>query len=174
MKEYDYYFFFDVESIGLYGEAFSVGYVVLDRQGNKVEEAEFSCEPELVFGREEDFSWVKENCLVGSLNCNGAFEVRVKFLTCWAKWKDKGSAIIADCCFPVETNFLQVCVRDNYRKNKDLMPYPLFDFSSILLFTGCDPIGNFDRTEYELPKHNSLNDARQTARLFKEIILKIK
>ena len=40
---YDYYVSFDVESVGLHGTGFAVGYVVLDKNGNEVESGCFCC-----------------------------------------------------------------------------------------------------------------------------------
>jgi len=174
MKLPEYYFVFDVESIGLFGEAFSVGFVVFNRQGKLQEELELSCNPDSALGEPSDRIWVEQNCLVGDFNCSSPVQVCERFLDYWKFWKKKDAILIADCCFPVETNFLCDCLRKNPENRLINSPYPLYDLSSFLFAYGCDPLAEYDRTENELPKHNSLNDARQSARLFKEIVLKLK
>jgi hypothetical protein len=47
-------------------------------------------------------------------------------------------------------------------------PYPLYDISTLLLSRNEDPVGIFSRDETELPKHNPLCDARQSARILLE------
>jgi hypothetical protein len=49
-------------------------------------------------------------------------------------------------------------------------PYPLVDVASVRLAAGLDPLGAYDRTAGELPVHNPLADARQSARLLLEAL----
>jgi hypothetical protein len=49
-------------------------------------------------------------------------------------------------------------------------PYPLHDLASILLAHGRDPLAKNERLPEELPEHDPLNDARQSARLLHEVL----
>lgn len=55
------YMVFDVESIGLHGEGFAVGYVVVQEDGKMLEEGVFSCRPDKAQGSEGDREWVAQN-----------------------------------------------------------------------------------------------------------------
>ena len=72
--------------------------------------------------------------------------------------------MVADCPWPVEAKFLNACVREYGMAG----PYPLIDVGSVVLARGGDPTGPFDRLPNELPKHDPLADARQSARVFIE------
>ena len=78
----------------------------------------------------------------------------------------------ADCCWPVEANFLAQCIADNKQRTGD-GPYPLLDVSSFLVATGSDPLKQYPRLPNELPAHNPLADARQSARLLRTCLVQL-
>ena len=168
------YFVFDVESVGLHGEAFAWGYVVIDSEGNEIEQDYAASYGESEWptpaskSEVEDYEWVKQNVLpslTGSTHTS-LYQMRETFWEVWSKWRKLGAIMVADCPWPVESNFLSKCIRNDYSRRKWEGPYPLIDVSTALLMAGMNPLGKYERLENELPEHNPTKDARQSARLF--------
>ncbi len=176
---------FDVESVGLYGPGFAVAGVLTDNEGRHLQDFSFSRGmpsinlPEQLRGTYDidqwkaDHEWVSANVVphLPETNCDDLDEVRSRFVALLKKCKDETGVnprLIADCAFPVETNFLAACV--NRHAARGLMPYPLIDISSMLLAQGFNPVGTHARLPDELPAHNPLNDARQTSRLYHDLL----
>lgn len=166
-----HFFVFDVESVGLSGEGFAWGGVVIDRTGAILLEFCSFTGHEKALGKEADRQWVREN--VPALNNEGwrrtTVEVRDDFWMVWNRLLEQFPDIVlaADCPFPVETNFLTAGIND-VPERKCLQPYPLIDVASVVLAAGGDPIGSFARLPNELPAHDPLRDARQSARILCE------
>lgn len=164
-------FSFDVESLGLYGEGFAVGAVVLD-DGKIADKCIFNCDIKNCDNYDKcpksTLEWLDENVLktLPEPNCKNTKEVRDNFWQFYTKYSKE--TIIADCGTPVEANFLRQCVLDDIDNRMWKAPYPLHELGTLLLLVGQDPIGTFARTEDELPKHNPLCDALQSARLWHE------
>ncbi len=161
---------FDVESVGLHGEGFAFGFVVIDGLGSEIQSGLFTCPFEDARGSSASRKWVDENVpkLVGIGLCEDTFELRLKFWDAWMNWKGKGAILAADCSWPVEANFLSQCVEDQPREREWQGPYPLIDIGSVVLANGGDPLAKFPRKENELPEHDPLADARQSARILIE------
>jgi hypothetical protein len=157
---------FDVESVGLHGEGFAVGYVILD-SGEEIDKGLYSCPLESAQGNDEDRQWVSENVMphLPEPNRRDPKGVRAGFWADWMHWKEQGALLFTDCGWPVEGHFLNACVADDPELRRWNGPYPLFDLSSILLANRENPIGTFPRFEDELPVHNPLSDARQSSRV---------
>lgn len=164
------YLVFDVESIGLHGEGFAVGYIVVNQEGNKFEEGLFACDPSKASGTIEDRRWVSDHVAIKEFNYREPYEVRQEFWRLWKDWKAKGATLVADCPWPVEARFLNQCIDDHGLLGRNNLnwdgPYPLIDVGSVRLGAGLDPISSESRLSDELPEHNPLNDARQSARIF--------
>jgi hypothetical protein len=79
----------------------------------------------------------------------------------------------ADCAWPVEARFLARCVNDKPREREWQGPYPLMEIASYLEAAGMDPMKEYDRLPSELPKHNPLCDARQSARMLSMALARI-
>jgi len=161
----------DVESIGLHGEAFSVGYVVIDAIGKRVEERLFAAY-ERAAGDEGDREWVRDNVPYFILNNDSMLyrydtlrEMRDAFWHSWRSWSERGALLWADCAWPVEARFLAQCVDDAPAFNKWLGPYPLHEIATLALLCGRDPTATVERLPDEYPPHNPMMDARQSARL---------
>lgn len=164
------YLVFDVESIGLHGEGYAVGGVVITREGKELDSFRYSCDPSAASGGDTDRAWVMENVPPISITHRAPAEVRDAFWEKWMHWKERGARAVADCCWPVEAGFFSACVKDNLNDRLWHGPYPLLDLAPVLLVRGRDPLGEFARLENELPKHDPLADARQSARVFLEAL----
>lgn len=164
---------FDVESIGLHGEGFAVGWVVIDKDGSTIEECYMYCSPETAWGSGENRKWVAENVPSIRINCLSPYYVRKGFWEAWIKWRDAGALLLADCAWPVEARFLFACIEDKPHQREWCGPYPLFDLSSMLRAHGRDPLQVHARLPNELPVHDPLADARQSARLVIELLKEV-
>jgi hypothetical protein len=162
-------FVFDVESIGLYGEGFAVGYVVTTRERKLIEEGCFACDLDRAIGLDEESrQWIGKNVKIPMYDCVAPWIVREKFWEVLLRYRDT-CLFFADCCYPVETNFLAACVKIDSPGRQWLAPYPLYDIAIIRAALGFDPLTTLPRLENELPKHNPLADARQSARILLDI-----
>ena len=165
---------FDVESIGLHGEGFAVGFVIVNSYGVEVQHGLVACHPDRAVGTLSSREWVKANVpplgLTSVSACSSPREVRNHFWHQWESWKDRGAILFADCCWPVEARFLAQCVDDNPEKREWSGPYPLHDIASVIFASGGDPSAKYGRLENELPEHNPLCDARQSARILIEAL----
>lgn len=171
------YLVFDVESLGLYGKGFAYGFVVVDKAGNRLEQ-----------GIETYSSWIRRSA--GDLlpheawalknvvpvlppdTCDSLQVVRDRFWQLWMRWKQQGAYLVADCPFPVESNFLRDSVGDDLIVRQWDAPYPLLDVASVMYKAGMNPMTFYNLEADEMPKHNPLCDARQSARLFLEAMQK--
>jgi hypothetical protein len=182
MSNKKHYFGFDVESIGVWGPAFAFGYVIVDEEGKELESGFEACPHRSVMlsasclpapqleNQEVDLAWVEEH-VVSALGknyvtCYGTAALDKKFIEIWerALRQYTNLVMVADCPFPVETNFLLRAIPLSRRH--DLQPYPLLDVASSIAGAGYDPLADLPRKENELPKHHPTNDARQSVRIF--------
>jgi hypothetical protein len=163
---------FDVESIGLHGEGFAVGWVVVDGDtGEEMSQGILACDPHHALptpGDEDGWKWVIDNIPknVFALNsCVRPRQLRTLFWTQWQFWKGQGARLAADVPWPVEANFLSACIRDYPLVRGWEGPYPLIDVASVRLAAGFDPLANEPRVGLlEEPPHNPQADARHSAR----------
>lgn len=160
----DKFMVFDVESIGLHGDGFAVGWVVINRDGGRLDEGCISCDPSLCTGTDEGRKWVEKNVPYMEPSSPTPQHLRNSFWHEWRQWADRGAVLVADCAWPVEANFLSACVRLNHREREWQGPYPLHDLASVLLALGGDPLAVTGRQPDEMPAHHPLMDARQSAR----------
>lgn len=166
------YFVFDVESIGLHGEGFAVGWVVVDSDtGKTIREGEANCDPRKAKGNMDGHGWVEENYPAPREYTHPSIRsVRAAFVSAWLGTKfDSETWMAADCPWPVEARFLAECV-DFGLLNESECPYPLIDIASMGLAVGVSPLGARGRWPNEQPPHDPLNDARQSARLLLEYL----
>lgn len=176
---------FDVESVGLHGEGFAVGAVILDAEaGASLGEHYFYCGPEKASGHDEGRLWVAENVPepdwgryeragVKGYNCHSTEDLRSKFWSIWLLTRQQGGALAADCAWPVEARFLAACIDDQPKEREWQGPYPLHDIASMRLAAGFDPLATEGRFAIERPAHDPLCDARQSARLLFEAIVRL-
>lgn len=156
---------FDVESIGLHGEGYAVGWVVVDESGKRLDEGCYCCDPADAEGSDQGRTWIAANAPDMRRTHNTPFGVRDAFWARWNTWRERGALLVADCGWPVEARFLAACVDDNPASREWRSPYPLHELASLMLACGRDPLTTHERLPDELPAHDPLADARQSARL---------
>jgi hypothetical protein len=178
-----YFFVFDVESVGLQGVGFAAGWVVIDPSGKEHGSGLFACHlaaaVEVVDG--EDVLWCQQHVIPALaatmdklISVPDPKALRISFWSHWQQWKQRGAVMVADCPWPVEARFLHACIDTrfgNRRMAGDFDgPYPLIDVASVRMAKGLDPLEAGERLPGELPAHNPMMDARQSARLLIEAL----
>lgn len=175
------YLVFDVESLGLYGSAYAWAGTLLVN-GEEVRTYRCAVDParmRLNSVDESGLAWAEQHSLPhirkwdSDLVSDGKLgfgEVARHFNYHWSLVVREfpEAYLVADCCFPVETNFLSQAVRNG------TPVYPLLDVSTLLLAAGENPIANFRRRDNELPAHDPLADARQSARIWLEMLERVR
>ena len=165
-----YYFSFDVESVGLFGPPFAVGWVVVDELNAEYEAGLLVLPMPQVDQVAED--WLRKNVLphLPQPHFNNGYleDFPVLARRFWQAWTDAkrtypGITMVTDCPFPVEANFLMKIARE-LELPMEASPYPVLDVASILFGRGFDPVGFYGRLSNELPAHHPVNDARQSVR----------
>lgn len=156
------FFSFDVESIGLYGAPFAVGWSVLqESSGRELASGCFA----LNYWKESTWfqdatrdtqKWLLANIPELPKTHDSRALMEGDFAKSWKAWERKGAIMVADCPFPVEAKFLL---------RAGIGSYPLIDVASVRMAVGLDPLETCPRLPHELPAHNPLNDARQSGRL---------
>lgn len=161
------YLVFDVESAGLLGEGFAVGYCIVDDESGATLESDWrSAGIASVPCDSGNLMWLLENLpreVTHPENAMTLEGLREWFVSIVEQHKD--CAPTSDCGVPVESNFLRAC---------GLNPYPLHEVATALLLAGRDPVGTFDRLPFELPKHHPMMDSRQSGRILLECIASIR
>lgn len=165
MPDSQTYLVFDVESCGLHGEGFAVGWAVVGPAGQLLANGIAVAPPPA------RLEWLEENVMPHLPAPTEATTraIRDCFWTVWDHWRDRGARLAADVPWPVEARFLSDCIADDGGREWT-GPYPLIDIASVRLAVGLDPLGEEARLPMELPKHNPLADARQSARLLIEAL----
>lgn len=172
-KEKELYLFLDVETVGFDGGVFAYGAVIADALGNTIKEVCAWIDPNVVSGETLAQVWVKHE-IVPKLEAD---ENAIKLIHCTPdefKYntleqhfmdnvmnKYPHLRVVADCPYPVETRFFT---------DLRLFPYPIIDVASMLLLIGKDPVASYERLEDEKLLHHPLHDARQTKRMFFDIV----
>ena len=167
------YMVIDVESVGLHGEGFAVGYVVIDDGGKEYDAGWWATDPVYARGTALGLKWVRENVPDMTYEVHNTYTLRARFWERWQHWKGEGALLAADCAWPVEARFLAACVDDQPSVREWQGPYPLVDVASIRLAAGFDPLGNYPRLPDE-PQHHPLGDAKQSARLLMVALAKLR
>ena len=165
---------FDVESIGIQGEGFAVGYVIASPAMDCMAGTVYACPPKRAQGEDEGRAWVAANCPPIEATHFRPKAVRDAFWKDWLFWKGRGAVLVADYAWPVEARFLAACVDDDPETRGFQGPYPLHELASFMVAAGMDPHATYARLPDELPEHNPLCDARQSARLLMATLSKLR
>jgi hypothetical protein len=172
-------FSFDVETVGLYGEPFAFGWVLLslDKETPKeIESGYEACPISTANGDAEGRQWVLTH-VVPSLpkktTVNNPTELYEKVWKVWEEVKKRYKKVlcVADCGYPVETSFFRKCVELKPKERRFDGPFPLHEVGTALLMAGMNS-DDFPRDKNEEPNHHPTNDARYSGRLFRTAFLK--
>lgn len=188
-SEQGLFFVLDVESVGLYGEGFAVGWVVIDMNGQERESGLFvsnwqDCDSDIDASTNH---WLKKNLPLMAITHQLKADLRMDFFNVLQRWlpngdnknHSKASSVWADWGYPVEAQFLIQCRNTAYRERMGeadpswLMPTPLHEVATICLAAGVEPEA-YPRLASELPEHNPLNDARYSARLLATAMIRLR
>ena len=167
----DICFVFDVEAIGLHGEAYAVAWTVF-KGGKEIAFGRTACDPSLARGDDEDRRWIADNIPGIPINSPSPGAVRDSFWWAYKHWKKEGASFFAECAWPVEGRFLCKIIDQNPHDFKFAGPYPLHEIASFMAAAGMDPMASYPYEEGET-KHDPLSDARQSARLLNQALAKL-
>jgi hypothetical protein len=132
---------FDVESLGLHGEGYAWGLVLIEG-GEIVTEALAWCALDQVLPEPWDLAgggtWAEENVIPKLIRATTTpthdhpYRLRTEFWELWAGAKDNlGAILMADVNWPVESNFLSACIADHGDDRGWNGPYPLWDAGTL-------------------------------------------
>lgn len=195
MSESPLFLVFDVESVGLYGDGFAVGWVVIDLDG-KEHESGLLATDWTEFTRYDPFDarWVRNNVPPMPITHKHVDDLRSEFFNVIQRWHinsdeayrhhPKAHSFWADWGYPVEARFLADCrhtgfwkANASYRSVVEIprhaMPAPLQEIATICLAADINP-DDFPCLPDELPQHNPMNDARHSARLLVKALAKLR
>lgn len=172
---------FDVESIGLYGDPFAIGWAIF--KGGELRETggvalrsivdskRYGADSEGARGALGGWRWIAENPTPESnlsLVASKA-ELLAALGRLLKGHKARGFEIAADFPSPVEANAIIECARLGLLSFED-SPYPLWDIAGFMACAGMDPKATYPRRPDESPPHCPVADAIQSGRLLFEAI----
>lgn len=159
---------FDVESNGLHGPAFAVGGMIIDLNGEILDEFKARCPLQ-----GEVDPWVQKYVLPPMKDFvqthTSAKAMRTAFWEWFKDAKSKADYVLMSNGYPVETRFLAQCQDDDLQARYWDHPFPVLDLSSMLLQVGIKPLAVRYRLVQDklgnLPilQHNPLFDAHIAA-----------
>lgn len=163
----------DVESIGLHGQGYAVGAVLLNGR-EEISAFRYACPPGNANGSDFDRKWVSENIPEIPCTHDAPFGVEEAF---WGQWErikkaHPDAVMAAECGWPVEANFLEACIQNDEPNRRFAGPYPLHEIASFMEAAGMDPMASYPYEAGE-QKHDPLADARQSSRLLLEALRRI-
>ena len=155
----------DVETDGLLGETFAVGYSLFDYNGVITLE-EFK---HVVIERKDQ--WVKDNVPIFDLQhaLPNLEELRAWFVRKFRKWQP---TLVVDHCYPCESGFLKQCSLEHH-----ITFYPVIDmygFINTLKHTTDIPDLDDVRLLNEIPAHHPINDCRQSIRQYLHFVKELR
>ena len=156
------YFSFDAETDGLFGPVFAIGAVVMDQEGNILDQFT-GC----FIGEPVVNPWVQENCFPLPEDF-AVYASREELLDAfWNFYMQHRSKCVAlaDTPFPVEAGLMRKCIERDLQNRMPFSPYPIIDVASIFFANGLST--ETDRMEfsgYAGKRHDPLADAIASAR----------
>lgn len=163
----------DVESMGVHGRPFSFGVVVMHR-GIAIEERQGSLVmSDLLYtsktSRLDDLAWVEKNVPQIQPTHATLGSLMDSFWEIYERYHAIGGVLLCEVPWPVESRFIyNACTFVPSREKS--APYPIIDVASVLIAKGIDPMQTSLRLPSEMPPHHPLNDARQSLRIFCEVM----
>ena len=161
---------FDLETNGLHGRAFAVGAVVMDFEGNVLQE--FTARARL---SEKVDDWVKNNVLPAiadmPITHDNYEDLREAFWAWYLEAKKEADYVLVNNGYPVEHRFLLDCQVANLEERYWQHPFPLLELNSLLLIThhssgaGKSDLKKSLDKDYIRKLHNPLEDAKMAVKL---------
>lgn len=170
---------FDVETDGLWGQAWAIGALVYDENGAEIARFLGRLPDEVVTDQ-----WTRENVLPQLVSVPVTHESYESLLADFAEFylaNQEGADVIVHIGFPVETSVL--------RDMHDLgligdweAPFPLLDVAGMLKMAGADPTSvdkfaaehGIEIAEFEGGTHNPLYDSAVTAAVYRYLVAGVK
>ena len=158
---------FDLESNGLHGQAFAVGAVVVDMQGEVLDK--FTARVEIV-GELDD--WVAKNVIPFiedmSISHKTYNDMCSDFWTWFVKAQELSDYVVVQNGYPVEYSFLLDCQNQDLNTRYWQHPFPILDITSMQIQAGLSPEERIVSEknilkQNKLSKHHPLHDAQSTA-----------
>lgn len=163
----------DVESVGLHGEGFAVGWVVVDPAltPNELESGLAWVRRGNARGSDAGRDWAERNVRIeGEPTHATLYDLRRFFWDrVWSPWRERKATVWADHGWPVESRFLAACADDCLDVREWSGPYPLHEIATVRVAAGLSASAE-ERRANEVPVHNPTCDARQSARLLVEAL----
>jgi hypothetical protein len=173
----------DAESWGVMGDIFWIGAVVYDEEGKEVGAFSASVDPFLCSQAEPEDTdllersntrvWLTANVFPHMKYRmhlpNGTIaSLRDGFWAWFQAVRANGEVhLLADCGLCIESRLLVDAIKDKPERLSEA-PWFVHDVATALHIAGRDPTGTYARRANEVPAHDPVCDARQTARLFAE------
>ena len=161
---------FDVESVGLAGEGFAVGWVVLEGD-TEVDTRLLATPAKHAFGTADGRAWIETNVprrVWDPSPDDGIYRPtphasRNEFWETWLAYGGRSIELWGDTIWPVEARFLHQAV-DDLRCHREMGgPFPLLDVTTLFRMAWArDPSISKDSPPDE--PHNPLSDAKASAR----------
>lgn len=177
MSDGQHFFVVSAQAASMFGEVFSVGYVVIDELGREWQHGYHACPQERAYGipgGPAGRGWVVEHVLdhLPEPELRTPGEVRNAFWADWSEWQKMGSIFVADTPWPTISGLVSTCVTEDPRRIVEA-PIPTLDVCSARWAVGLPPTSEEPREGKgeELPEYNPLADARYTARLLLEAMV---
>lgn len=161
---------FDLETNGLHGKAFAAAGVLMDAEGNVLNE--FTARARLT---EKVDEWVKDNVLPAITDMpitHDNYEgLREAFWGWFVDAQKQADYVLVNNGYPVEYRFLLDCQQANLAERYWQHPFPILELSSLLLMAGHGS-GQSKRLlkkslagDYGHKLHNPLDDAKLAVKL---------
>lgn len=163
---------FDVETVGLHGEAWQVGAVVMDDDWSIVQQVCWTANRDHARGTRFAHEWCDRMCGSSAESKLTPYNLRDGFYALWRAYAQKpgGCEMWADAGWPVEARFLLDVINDDHGRREWEGPYPLHEIGTVIMLKGGDCRQPLPRLADEKPIHHALNDARQSARILKHLM----
>ncbi len=123
---------FDLETNGLHGPAFAVGAVIMDYDGNVIEEFSARCD---IQGEVDE--WVQQRVIPVIENMpvthKSYKDLRQAFWDWYVPAEATADYVLVSHGYPVEYRFLLECQQDNIEERYWQHPFPILELSSLLI-----------------------------------------
>ncbi len=172
-----HFFIIQAQSMGLYGEIFAIGFIVINSVGKILKEGILKCPHQLAQGLDSDREWVNENVIAATEKIetsnyistfNNPTELYENIWEIWLEMKKQYENLYCASYigYPIIMNLFYKCVMKNVESRQMLAPYPLLEIDTSFLMTNYEisPKNN-SRFDTEIP-YNPLCDAKYYGRLF--------